>query len=119
MNKLPLVLVSAAVLAACGTAAASGQTTTAGSTGSRISVRVPAANGASELDVNPVNPPITKEARPTPASAVRPQTVTPNAAQPQTRQDRCTDGFGAGSGANSQGITPSGKSAFLPMCLPE
>jgi len=114
VKKLPLVLLSTAVLAACGTAANSGQTTSSGSNGSRISVQVPAANGESELDVHPVNPPVTKGARPTPASAVRPQTVT----QSQTHQDRCTAGYGAGSGANNQGVTSS-KSPFLPMCLPE
>jgi hypothetical protein len=119
VKRLPAILISAAVLTACGTAAS-------GSAGVRGSANAPgvqvnrAANAGSELEVNPVNPPITKEARPTPPAGVRSQTVTPNTVQPATPPDRCTEGAATGGGISSNGAAPgSGKHFPLPLCPPQ
>ena len=120
VKKLQAILLSATLLAACGTAASSTDPTGAGDRTSANSVRVSQiANADSELDVNLTNPPINKVVRPTPTDRVRPQTVTPNALQPQTRQDRCTAGAEAGTGLSPRGATPFSGKQPLPMCLSE
>jgi len=114
VKRLPAILISAAVLTACGTAA--GVRDSAGTAGVQVTQAV---NAGSELGVNP-NPPVTKGARPTPSAAVRSQTVTPNAVQPAAPPDRCTDGAATGGGISSSGAAPgSGKHFPLPLCPPQ
>jgi len=120
VKTIPAILILAALLAACGTAGSTGSSNAREHANAGAVQVSQAANADSELDVNRVNPPVTKGARPTPASVLRPQTVTPNGVQPATPQDRCTDGFGTGTGPSSRAATPgSGKPFPLPLCLPE
>ena len=115
MKRLPAILISAAILTACGSAA--GGSTSVRDSASTVAVQVNQAVSAdSEREVNP---PITKGARPTPAGAVRPQTVMPNAVQPAAPADRCSGtatGGGFGSSATGSG---SGKHFPLPLCPPQ
>ena len=118
MNKLPLLLLSAALLAACGTAAGS-----SGSAGLRDTTNVGAVqvhqgtNANSESDVNRVNPTITKGTRPAPVTPAQPQTAAPKSGQPPV--DRCNGGIGAGQGAGSNSSTGFGKRPQLPACMVE
>jgi hypothetical protein len=120
MNKLPFLLLSAALLAACGTAASS-----SGSAGLRETTNVgtvrlsQGANADTESDVNRVNPTITKGTRPHPVSPAQPQTPVPNSTQSQTPVDRCNGGIGAGQGAGNQSSTATGKHLPLPACMPQ
>jgi len=118
VKRLPAILISAAVLTACGTAAGStGSTNMRESANAGAVQAIQAANADSE--VNRVNPPITKGARPSPASVARPGTVTPNVVQPVAPPDRCTDGSAAGGVSPRGASSTSGKQFPVPLCLPE
>jgi hypothetical protein len=118
MNKLPLLLLSTALLAACGTAAGSGGSASLRGTshlgGVQLSQRT---NADAELDVNRVNPPITKGARRAPVAPAHPQTTAPKLVQPPVPVDRCNGGIGTGFGAGN-GSSTGGKRQ-LPACMVE
>ena len=118
MRRLPAILISAAVLTACGTAASSTGSINMRESANAGAVQISQATNA-DSEVNRVNPPITKGARPTPAGVLRPQAVTPNVVQPVAPSDRCTDGSGVG-GVSPRGATSgSGKHFLLPLCPPQ
>ena len=112
MKKLPLLLLSAALLAACGTAAGSSGSAGLHDTTNLSTVRVSqATNAGSESDVNRVNPTITKGTRPAPVKPPAPAA----APQPLVPVDRCNGGIGTGGGSGSTGF---GKRE-LPACMIE
>lgn len=113
MKKLPLLLLSAALLAACGTAAGSSGSAGLRDTTNLSTVRVSQpTNAGSESDVNRVNPTITKATRPAP---VKPAPAPAAAPQPPVPVDRCNGGIGTGGGSGSTGF---GKRE-LPACMIE
>ena len=113
MKKLPLLLLSAALLAACGTAAGSSGSAGLHDTTNLSTVRVSqASNAGSESDVNRVNPTITKGTRPAPVKAAPAPAAAP---QPVVPVDRCNGGIGTGFGAGN-GSTGFGKRE-PPACM--
>ena len=116
MKKLPLLLLSAALLAACGTAAGSSGSANIRDTSNLGVVQASqGTNAGSESDVNRVNPPITKGTRPAPVPPAHPQTIAPKLVNPPVLVDRCNGGIGSGLGGSSTGF---GKRQ-LPACMVE
>jgi hypothetical protein len=119
VNKLPLLLLSTALLAACGTAAGSSGSAGLRDTSNVGSVRVSqAANAEAETEVNR-NLPVTKGTHPVPLTPAQAQTAAPKSVQSPTPVDRCNGGLGTGQGAGNRAAAGSGKAPFLPACPPQ
>lgn len=115
MNKLPVLLVAAALLtAACGTATISGsQVKSISSSGTvRVDAGANAGTTVAGDDLSRPNPPVHRGGT---VPAPQAQSPTTNATTPPAiGHDRCTDGFPASSGAGSRDI--QGTHPPLPMC---
>ncbi len=123
MKKFSLILLSAALLAACGTA-----TTSSGSTGavrgvsSGSTTTYPGANAGSDvhgnLDVNHVNPPVGKPNTVLPVAPAQPGAVAAPAPAFGVAEGRCGGGGGTGPAGNRAGGSSSPKRP-LTMCAVE
>jgi hypothetical protein len=115
MKKLPIMLLSSALLAACG-GAASIPASQAGSIGNAGGVRVQSGGNAGSEAADRVNP-AARTSSPIAPVPAQPQQARPNSAQSSTSQDPCAGGFGAASAFGHEGT--SGRHLPLPMCAPE
>jgi hypothetical protein len=117
MKKLPIMLLSSALLAGCG-GAASIPASQAWSIGNAGGVQVQSgANASSEQsDLGRANPAV-RTISPIPPVPAQPQQARPNSPQSSTSQDPCAGGFGAASAFGHEGT--SGRHLPLPMCAPE
>jgi hypothetical protein len=112
MNKLPLLLISAGLLAACGTAATSPSSTGFRETMKLGTVQTAKASSAdSERDVNLVNRPVTKGSKPLPVGTAQPQQQVSSSSN-QSQTGRCGTAW-----SQSAGTRTTIKRPPLPMCL--
>lgn len=124
MSKLPLILLSSALLAACGTAASSsGPSSQARSTTFSIvrlnaGVAVGSDSASASNDLGRTNVTIRKGSA-TPIAPLPAGTSSnlQTGQSPAMIMDRCSVGFGTG--PRSRSATQGGKRPPLPMCVPQ
>src|SRR2546423_3181107 len=117
VKRLPLLLLSAGLLAACGTQSSSASSPTAGNASV---VRLQPANAGSDVsDLGRANPAVRKG----PAGPIVPAPVQPQpgvaATTGSTSGDRCSSGFHSGTGLSPRSGVSAGKQPPLPMCAPQ
>jgi hypothetical protein len=117
MNRFLLLVLSTALLAACGTAAGSSGSAGLHDTTSVGAVQVSqGTNAHSESDVNRLNPTITKGTRPAPVTPAQPPAAAPTSAQPPMPVDRCNGGGWIDHEAGNRSSTGSLNHPPLPAC---